>query len=86
MVFFFRNADVVLMRKVCKDDLRAYLILLQVGFCRIFTLVLEKALRICFQNPQFRKSSTYVVCAHLLRQIATLCDHDHHRLAEYFAQ
>ncbi|XP_060602267.1 probable E3 ubiquitin-protein ligase HECTD2 isoform X2 [Ruditapes philippinarum] len=43
-----------------KDDLRAYLVLLQ--------------------NPQFGSSSTYVIFAHLLRQIAALTDHDHHYL------
>lgn len=43
-----------------KDDLRAYLVLLQ--------------------NPQFGNSSTYVIFAHLLRQIAALTDHDHHFL------
>ncbi|XP_052227166.1 probable E3 ubiquitin-protein ligase HECTD2 isoform X2 [Dreissena polymorpha] len=43
-----------------KDDLRAYLTLLQ--------------------NPQFGNSTTYVIFAHLLRQIAALNDHEHHYL------
>ncbi|KAL4231209.1 putative E3 ubiquitin-protein ligase HTD2 [Mactra antiquata] len=46
-----------------KDDLRAYLVLLQ--------------------NPQFGNSSTYVIFAHLLRQIAALNDHDHHYLVHW---
>ncbi|KAL3864357.1 hypothetical protein ACJMK2_006047 [Sinanodonta woodiana] len=29
-------------------------------------------------NPQFGSSSTYVIFAHLLRQISALTDHDHH--------
>lgn len=43
-----------------KDDLRAYVVLLQ--------------------DPQFGNSSTFVIFAHLLRQIAALTDHDHHYL------
>ncbi|XP_052773561.1 probable E3 ubiquitin-protein ligase HECTD2 isoform X2 [Mya arenaria] len=43
-----------------KDDLRAYLVLIQ--------------------NPQFGQTSTYVIFAHLLRQMAALTDHDHHFL------
>lgn len=43
-----------------KDDLRAYLVLLQ--------------------NPQFGNATTYVIFAHLLRQISALSDHDHHYL------
>ncbi|XP_061194603.1 probable E3 ubiquitin-protein ligase HECTD2 isoform X2 [Saccostrea echinata] len=46
-----------------KDDLRAYLVLLQ--------------------NPQFENFSTYVIFAHLLRQIAALTDHDHHFLVHW---
>ncbi|XP_070212088.1 probable E3 ubiquitin-protein ligase HECTD2 [Littorina saxatilis] len=46
-----------------KDDLRAYLILLQ--------------------NPQFSTLSTYVIFAHLLRQVAALSDHDHHFLVHW---
>ncbi|XP_064600121.1 probable E3 ubiquitin-protein ligase HECTD2 [Liolophura sinensis] len=46
-----------------KDDLRAYLILLQ--------------------NPQFNSLSTYVIFAHLLRQVAALTDHDHHYLVHW---
>ncbi|XP_041367987.1 probable E3 ubiquitin-protein ligase HECTD2 isoform X2 [Gigantopelta aegis] len=46
-----------------KDDLRAYLILLQ--------------------NPQFTSQSTYIIFAHLLRQIAALSDHDHHFLVHW---
>ena len=37
------------------------------------------------QNPQFRKYSTYVIYAHLLRQVATLCDLDHQTLADWFS-
>ncbi|ESO93074.1 hypothetical protein LOTGIDRAFT_119782, partial [Lottia gigantea] len=46
-----------------KDDLRAYIVLLQ--------------------NPQFRSTTTYVIFAHLLRQIAALSDHDHHFLVHW---
>ncbi|CAL1526466.1 unnamed protein product, partial [Lymnaea stagnalis] len=46
-----------------KDDLRAFLVLLQ--------------------NPQFRNQTTYVIFAHLLRQIAALSDHDHHYLVHW---
>ncbi|XP_021361218.1 probable E3 ubiquitin-protein ligase HECTD2 isoform X1 [Mizuhopecten yessoensis] len=46
-----------------KDDLRAYLIILQ--------------------NPQFENMSTFVIFAHLLRQIAALNDHDHHFLVHW---
>ncbi|XP_048746194.2 probable E3 ubiquitin-protein ligase HECTD2 isoform X2 [Ostrea edulis] len=46
-----------------KDDLRAYLVLLQ--------------------NPQFENFSTYVIFAHLLRQVAALTDHDHHFLVHW---
>ncbi|PVD29768.1 hypothetical protein C0Q70_09025, partial [Pomacea canaliculata] len=49
-----------------KDDLRAYLILLQ--------------------NPQFSSLSAYVIFAHLLRQIASLSDHDHHFLVHWIKQ
>ncbi|XP_002738170.1 putative E3 ubiquitin-protein ligase HECTD2 [Saccoglossus kowalevskii] len=47
-----------------KDDLRAYLILVQ--------------------NPQFTGISTYVIFAHLLRQMAALPDQDHHFLVHWF--
>lgn len=46
-----------------KDDLRAYLVLLQ--------------------NPQFENFTTYVIFAHLLRQIAALTDQDHHFLVHW---
>ncbi|KAK3096247.1 hypothetical protein FSP39_024931 [Pinctada imbricata] len=46
-----------------KDDLRAYMVLIQ--------------------NPQFEKDTTYVIFAHLLRQIAALTDHDHHFLVHW---
>ncbi|XP_076467951.1 putative E3 ubiquitin-protein ligase HECTD2 [Babylonia areolata] len=46
-----------------KEDLQAYLILLQ--------------------NPQFSSLSTYVIFAHLLRQVASLTDHDHHFLVHW---
>ncbi|XP_074642378.1 putative E3 ubiquitin-protein ligase HECTD2 [Tubulanus polymorphus] len=46
-----------------KDDLRAYLILLQ--------------------NPLFSNMATYVIFAHLLRQMAALTDHDHHFLVHW---
>ncbi|WAR21788.1 HECD2-like protein, partial [Mya arenaria] len=32
------------------------------------------------RNPQFGQTSTYVIFAHLLRQMAALTDHDHHFL------
>ncbi|KAM6956864.1 putative E3 ubiquitin-protein ligase HECTD2 [Aplochiton taeniatus] len=47
-----------------KDDLRAYLILIQ--------------------NPQYSTTSTYVIYAHLLRQIAALSEADHHFLVHWF--
>ncbi|KAK3590225.1 hypothetical protein CHS0354_041290 [Potamilus streckersoni] len=37
-----------------------------------------RAYLVILQNPQFGSSSTYVIFAHLLRQIAALADHDHH--------
>ncbi|KAM4607024.1 putative E3 ubiquitin-protein ligase HECTD2 [Polymixia lowei] len=46
-----------------KDDLRAYLILVQ--------------------NPQYSSTSTYVIYAHLLRQIAALSEADHHYLVHW---
>ncbi|XP_013421867.1 probable E3 ubiquitin-protein ligase HECTD2 [Lingula anatina] len=46
-----------------KDDLRAYLILLQ--------------------NPQFENVATYVILAHLLRQVAALSDQDHHFMVHW---
>ena len=36
-----------------------------------------------FQNPQFSSLSTYVIFAHLLRQVASLSDHDHHFLVHW---
>lgn len=47
-----------------KDDLRAYLILIQ--------------------NPQYSATTTYVIYAHLLRQIAALSEADHHFLVHWF--
>ncbi|XP_072177562.1 probable E3 ubiquitin-protein ligase HECTD2 [Diadema setosum] len=47
-----------------KNDLRAYLVLIQ--------------------NPQFNKTSTYVIFAHLLRQLSTLADNDHHYMVHWF--
>ncbi|XP_071792610.1 probable E3 ubiquitin-protein ligase HECTD2 [Asterias amurensis] len=47
-----------------KNDLRAYLVLIQ--------------------NPQFNQTSTYVIFAHLLRQMSGLCDQDHHYLVHWF--
>uniref|UniRef100_A0A2I2Z0U6 Probable E3 ubiquitin-protein ligase HECTD2 n=1 Tax=Gorilla gorilla gorilla TaxID=9595 RepID=A0A2I2Z0U6_GORGO len=35
-------------------------------------------------NPQFNNTSTYVIYAHLLRQIATLVEADHHFLVHWF--
>ncbi|KAL5021403.1 hypothetical protein ScPMuIL_000558 [Solemya velum] len=46
-----------------KDDLRAYLVLLQ--------------------NPQFGGLQTYMIFAHLLRQVAALTDQDHHFLVHW---
>ncbi|KAH9524841.1 putative E3 ubiquitin-protein ligase HTD2 [Bulinus truncatus] len=34
-------------------------------------------------NTQFRSQSTYVIFAHLLRQVAALSDHDHHYLVHW---
>uniref|UniRef100_A0A6I8Q6A1 Probable E3 ubiquitin-protein ligase HECTD2 n=1 Tax=Xenopus tropicalis TaxID=8364 RepID=A0A6I8Q6A1_XENTR len=41
-------------------------------------------LLLLFQNPQFSSTSTYVIYAHLLRQIATLSDTDNHFLIHWF--
>nr|XP_006117511.1 probable E3 ubiquitin-protein ligase HECTD2 isoform X2 [Pelodiscus sinensis] len=43
-----------------------------------------RAYCILLQNPQFSNTSTYVIYAHLLRQIATLAEVDHHFLAHWF--
>ncbi|XP_053307189.1 probable E3 ubiquitin-protein ligase HECTD2 [Spea bombifrons] len=43
-----------------------------------------RAYFILTQNPQFSSTSTYVIYAHLLRQIATLSDTDHHFLINWF--
>ncbi|XP_053890014.1 probable E3 ubiquitin-protein ligase HECTD2 isoform X2 [Malaclemys terrapin pileata] len=43
-----------------------------------------RAYCILLQNPQFSNTSTYVIYAHLLRQIATLAEADHHFLAHWF--
>uniref|UniRef100_F7BTG6 Probable E3 ubiquitin-protein ligase HECTD2 n=1 Tax=Monodelphis domestica TaxID=13616 RepID=F7BTG6_MONDO len=43
-----------------------------------------RAYFILLQNPQFNNTSTYVIYAHLLRQIATLVEADHHFLAHWF--
>ncbi|XP_024064367.1 probable E3 ubiquitin-protein ligase HECTD2 isoform X2 [Terrapene carolina triunguis] len=42
-----------------------------------------RAYCILLQNPQFSNTSTYVIYAHLLRQIATLAEADHHFLAHW---
>lgn len=36
------------------------------------------------QNPQFNKSATYVIFAHLLRQVSSLADGEHHFLVHWF--
>ncbi|XP_054220889.1 putative E3 ubiquitin-protein ligase HECTD2 isoform X5 [Homo sapiens] len=43
-----------------------------------------RAYFILLQNPQFNNTSTYVIYAHLLRQIATLVEADHHFLVHWF--
>ncbi|XP_069609566.1 probable E3 ubiquitin-protein ligase HECTD2 isoform X1 [Ranitomeya imitator] len=43
-----------------------------------------RAYFILTQNPQFSSTSTYVIYAHLLRQIATLSDADHNLLVHWF--
>uniref|UniRef100_A0A2C9MAF0 HECT-type E3 ubiquitin transferase n=1 Tax=Biomphalaria glabrata TaxID=6526 RepID=A0A2C9MAF0_BIOGL len=43
-----------------------------------------RAFYILLQNAQFRSQSTYVIFAHLLRQVAALSDHDHHYLVHWF--
>ncbi|EDM13186.1 HECT domain containing 2 (predicted), isoform CRA_b [Rattus norvegicus] len=42
-----------------------------------------RAYFILLQNPQFNITSTYVIYAHLLRQIATLVEADHHFLVHW---
>lgn len=36
------------------------------------------------QNPQFNKSATYVIFAHLLRQVSSLADGEHQFLVHWF--
>ncbi|CAH1783947.1 unnamed protein product [Owenia fusiformis] len=43
-----------------------------------------RAYFILVQNPQFTNMATYVIFAHLLRQIAALSDQDHHYLVNWF--
>ncbi|XP_012889772.1 PREDICTED: probable E3 ubiquitin-protein ligase HECTD2 [Dipodomys ordii] len=43
-----------------------------------------RAYFILLQNPQFNNTSTYVIYAHLLRQIAALVEADHHFLVHWF--
>ncbi|XP_028651296.1 probable E3 ubiquitin-protein ligase HECTD2 [Erpetoichthys calabaricus] len=43
-----------------------------------------RAYFILVQNPQYTGISTYVIFAHLLRQIATLSEADHHFLVHWF--
>ncbi|XP_038046423.1 probable E3 ubiquitin-protein ligase HECTD2 [Patiria miniata] len=43
-----------------------------------------RAYLVLMQNPQFGQTSTYVIFAHLLRQVAGLCDQDHHYLVHWF--
>lgn len=43
-----------------------------------------RAYFILIQNPQFSSTSTYVIYAHLLRQITTLSDVDHNLLVHWF--
>ncbi|KAH0623603.1 hypothetical protein JD844_006529 [Phrynosoma platyrhinos] len=64
-----------------KDDLRAYFILLQVDMYGLFNFIQVFNL---FQNPLFSNTSTYVIHAHLLRQIAALTEGDHHFLIHWF--
>ncbi|XP_067657511.1 probable E3 ubiquitin-protein ligase HECTD2 isoform X1 [Haliotis asinina] len=42
-----------------------------------------RAYLILIHNPQFSNMTTYVIFAHLLRQIAALSDHDHHFLVHW---
>ncbi|XP_034754357.1 probable E3 ubiquitin-protein ligase HECTD2 [Etheostoma cragini] len=42
-----------------------------------------RAYFILVQNPQYSSTSTYVIYAHLLRQIAALCEADHHFLVHW---
>nr|XP_033799293.1 probable E3 ubiquitin-protein ligase HECTD2 isoform X2 [Geotrypetes seraphini] len=43
-----------------------------------------RAYFILSQNPQFSSTSAYVIYAHILRQIATLAEADHHFLVHWF--
>uniref|UniRef100_A0A4W5JLM8 HECT-type E3 ubiquitin transferase n=1 Tax=Hucho hucho TaxID=62062 RepID=A0A4W5JLM8_9TELE len=43
-----------------------------------------RAYFILVQNPQYSSTSTYVIYAHLLRQIAALSEADHHFLVHWF--
>ncbi|PIK51354.1 hypothetical protein BSL78_11758, partial [Apostichopus japonicus] len=43
-----------------------------------------RAYLILLQNPQFNTPSTYVIFAHLLRQIANLSDQEHHCLVQWY--
>uniref|UniRef100_A0A914V3A1 HECT-type E3 ubiquitin transferase n=1 Tax=Plectus sambesii TaxID=2011161 RepID=A0A914V3A1_9BILA len=53
---------------------------------RPVALIDLRAYTVMLQNPQFRKPSTFVVYAHLLRQVATLCDDDQKMLADWFSE
>ncbi|XP_014666316.1 PREDICTED: probable E3 ubiquitin-protein ligase HECTD2 isoform X2 [Priapulus caudatus] len=59
-----RFSDTTMIWPHTKDDLRAYIILLQ--------------------NPIFTHVQTYVVFAHLLREVASLNDYDHHFIVHWF--
>lgn len=43
-----------------------------------------KAYTILLQNPQFNKTATYVIYAHLLRQVSSLTDAEHQFLVHWF--
>ncbi|XP_015194984.1 probable E3 ubiquitin-protein ligase HECTD2 [Lepisosteus oculatus] len=43
-----------------------------------------RAYFILLQNPQYTSTSTYVIYAHLLRQMASLAEADHHFLVHWF--
>lgn len=43
-----------------------------------------RAYLVLLQNPQFNAAATYVIFAHLLRQIANLSDQEHHCLVQWF--
>lgn len=50
---------------------------------KLFIFYKPRVIFFFLQNPQFENFTTYVIFAHLLRQIAALTDQDHHFLVHW---